>query len=252
MIFDLYEYLHIINSCDNIQEIDTIVNNLDADLMKCLTVNSSTTIYIIKIGMEYLIVCSNIKKSISQVRSYTNFLRDKDRELVFYKNKHVRVNAYLFKLYLSIIDDFQYSITKIMEKERFYPTKFYFIGFGIAAGLQTLLSLEIARKFSCVMPILITFGSIRVGGKKFCKLLNKYVEKNQRIILSKDPVVYYPSKLEGFRHPNDALILNKSGDVCNFYSINVKNKYHNIPMYINAVKNYEKKLQDKKYQNIKI
>ena len=52
---------------------------------------------------------------------------------------------------------------------------------------------------------------------------------------------YFPSVLEGYKHSNKGIRLNKHGKLCKFSSLRPKNKYHNVTTYMEIIEKYDEK-----------
>jgi len=91
----------------------------------------------------------------------------------------------------------------------------YVTGHSLGGALATLASISISQLVSVssqkVQLVSYTYGSPRVGDKKFQEDYNKNVPKTYRMQNDEDIVPHVPLRFHGFRHVGDNIFMNKNG-----------------------------------------
>tara|TARA_Y100000389_G_scaffold186336_1_gene206593 strand:- start:51 stop:773 length:723 start_codon:yes stop_codon:yes gene_type:complete len=152
----------------------TFIENKHTDA-QCYIMNSDKTIYICFRGT------SSFKDAITDLKTFQKtFIRD-----------GVKVHRGFYKQFSSIEEQITNYIKSIIDYD-VKLWKFCFIGHSLGGGLATLASVYYKNKYSYFDIECITFGSPRVGNKKFASLYKEYVHSSYRIVNHKDPIQYVP------------------------------------------------------------
>ncbi len=88
------------------------------------------------------------------------------------------------------------------------PSKVIFTGHSLGAALATLAALDTSLGFPVGSVSCFTFGSPRVGTKKFVDSFNKGIQQSVRTVNAVDPVTMIPTLFMGYRHVRGAYLIN--------------------------------------------
>ena len=205
-------------------------------------IDSRTKVYVFSRDNTYVIAVTNPQDDLEiDLTPQTTCMLGVDSSYVKYKKERVRVQKYLHDKYWFVIDKVYNCVEKLLDKYNFYPTTFQFTGHGIGGAIATLLCMEMSRKFTSVLPILITFGSPRIGDVNFKKLFNCLVKDYKRFVVKRDPMPKRPSLIHNFRHINEETCFDKSGKKCNINTGSKKIR-HPLQSYLNCItRHYDSK-----------
>jgi predicted lipase len=184
---------------DNLIYTSIFIENKDTDA-QCYIVYSDVTIYIIFRGTSsFKDACIDL--SINQI----NFFE-----------KDIYIHKGFYKQFISISDQINTHITNLLY---LFPTlnKICFTGHSLGGGLATIASCyfkQLFNNFYILKDLEIecfTFGSPRVGNKKFTIFFNKLIKTSYRIVHDSDPIQYFPMTPYFYTHITDSLcIINKN------------------------------------------
>lgn len=113
-------------------------------------------------------------------------------------------------------------------------------GHSLGGGLATLASLHYGLKYKGISVFCVSFGSPRVGNKKFAKMFNKNVYMSRRYVNDDDPITMIPSSIR-FTHVNGLRYICKNGIISN---INFNRIYKLLKNMIKSILGKEKVIGD--------
>lgn len=124
------------------------------------------------------------------------------------------VHEGFYEQFISLVDHIQSYVNDTTTKQ------IIFTGHSLGGALATIASLyfsihhpTIRTKIYCV-----TFGSPRVGTKKFKKIYNKHVINSYRFVNHNDPIPKLPPKIMSFSHVHSATYFNNNKSKNNIMS----------------------------------
>ena len=124
--------------------------------------------------------------------------------------QNTKVHAGFMKQYNSIRDRMHHEIAKLMSSAAKENMRIICTGHSLFGAIATVAALDCSFKYD--VPVhCITFGSPRVGSKKFAKLFNSNVEVSYRCVRFKDPVSFTPAPIR-FKHVRGGLHFGKCTD----------------------------------------
>lgn len=198
---------------------DVISFDLDAQCM--ITTSDDDVVYIVFRGTSSI---QDMLQDLKIDRLHPEFL------------PYCKVHKGALEQYLAIRE---YVLNLYLKKQ-----KIIFTGHSLGAMLATIASLDYSYNFkgdaSC-----ITFGSPRVGDKRFCKHFKTNVKTSYRCVFNNDIISYTPICLR-FRHINKLIIckqdklLEKKTNISCWMSVND----HSMENYINAIQNYTRNINN--------
>lgn len=247
MTFSLLNCLKLIKICsdENMsnKEMGEKLDKMNIRIYGFFRNEQQIKVYILKTYRKFYVVIIP-PKNLEKFSNKRNVMRDSHKNLILFNNKKLEVNAFMYRQFKQLIDSVRNSIKHVLELLKFYPTPFQFMGYGVGGNIASLLCFEIFRNYVSVVPSLVTFGSSRLGNKNFTKAFNHYIEDYQRIFSQKDPIPSTPSLLNGYRHINKGICVDKYGKKKIFTKIRKREKNHDIEKYLEMMEKYSENYTD--------
>jgi len=103
--------------------------------------------------------------------------------------KNLLVHSGFVKSYDSIRNEIHKLIQDIIETQNI--TEIICCGHSLFGAISTICALDIKMNYN-LPTYCVTFGSPRVGSKKFAKLFNEIIDKSYRCVRLKDPISFTP------------------------------------------------------------
>ena len=244
MVLNPIECLETITLCTN-HAPDTVRNICQRKGLAYINffiIDSRMKVYILNRGGNYIVVVTNPQNDLEiELNPISSPMIGVDGNFIKYKKNRVRVQSYLHDKYWFVVDKVHRSISDILNSYNFYPTTFQFIGHGLGGGVASLLCMEISRKFMSALPILITFGSPRIGDDNFKKMFNTLIKDYKRFVVKRDPMPRTPSRIHNYKHVNKEICFDKSGNKCRINTGSKKIR-HPLQSYLNCItRHYDQK-----------
>ena len=205
-------------------------------------IDSRTKVYVFNREGMYVIAVTNPQNDLDiELSPQSKPMLGVDNTYVKYKKERARVQTELHDKYWFVVSRVYKCVEEILNGYNFYPTTFQFIGHGIGGAIATLLCMEMSRKFTSVLPVLMTFGSPRIGDDNLKKLFNCLVKECKRFVVKRDPMPKRPSLIHNFRHVIKETCFDKSGKQCKINTGSKKIR-HPLQSYLNCVtRHYDSK-----------
>lgn len=153
------------------------------------------------------------------------------------------VHSGFIKQYDSVRTRIHLEIVKLMQEKDY--KRIICTGHSLFGAIATIAALDCAIRYDIPVSC-ITFGSPRVGSKKFSKLFSKLVTTSFRCVRHKDPITFSP--LPGrFKHVRGGIHFGKelTFNVPLYNSWGCKVSHHNMDDYLDFIKDInEKKIKE--------
>lgn len=149
------------------------------------------------------------------------------------------VHSGFMKQYESVRTRIHLEIVELMQKQNY--KRIICTGHSLFGAIATIIALDCAIRYD--IPVCcVTFGSPRVGSKKFSKLFNKLVNTSFRCVRHKDPITFTP--LPGrFKHVRGSIHFGKelTFNVPLYNAFGCKVSHHDMCDYLEFIKNINEK-----------
>jgi predicted lipase len=161
-----------------------------------------------------VIICGQGTTSIKDISIDCQIWRTKVNYL-----ENTKVHSGFMKSYESIRHLLHKEIKNILST--YEVTRIIVTGHSLFGAIATICALDCSLIYN--IPVnCITFGSPRVGCKKFAKCFNKMVEISYRCVRLKDPVTFTPLPLR-FKHVRGGIHFGKSFGIIGSESLSLYN-----------------------------
>jgi predicted lipase len=147
---------------------------------------------------DYVIFAIRGTESLVDIKTDINFLKDPFQDIIYSNNvdytkyKGINVHQGFLKQYNSI----KYSIIATVYGQMWKNTstlkKIIFVGHSLGGGLATLAAAHLKALFKDLYIECYTFGSPRVGNKKFMRFFNDMVDYSCRCVNGCDIITKIP------------------------------------------------------------
>jgi predicted lipase len=138
-------------------------------------------------------------ESITDIKTDINFLKDPFQDITYsgtvdYKKwKGIRVHQGFLKQYNSIKYNIISSIYGQLWKHKDTVRKIIFVGHSLGGGLATLAAAHVKALLGAEASVeCYTYGSPRVGNKKFMRFFNEHIDNSVRCVNGCDIITKIP------------------------------------------------------------
>ena len=162
---------------------------------------------------------------------------------------NILVHSGFIKQYDSVRTRIHLEIVKLMQEKEY--KRIICTGHSLFGAIATIAALDCAIEYDIPVSC-VTFGSPRVGSRKFSKLFSKLVTTSFRCVRHKDPITFSP--LPGrFKHVRGGIHFGKelTFNVPLYNLWGCKVSHHNMDDYLEFIKDInEKKVKEKMFNTV--
>ena len=160
------------------------------------------------------------------------------------------IHSGFIKQYESIRTELHDTIRSLIETNSY--KRIICTGHSLFGAIATIAALDCALLYD--LPVsCVTFGSPRVGSRKFSRLFNKLIDTSYRCVRFKDPITFTP--LPGrFKHVRGGIHFGKelSFNVPLFNFCGCRVAHHNMTDYLEFIRNINQKKEAAKQNDANI